>query len=255
MRAAGQIKITPYVSAAFKTLIVHRPPLGALKTYIPMVSVGGGSDAPDGTHQYTMPQPVTGVNADFGGTYTLYLVNSSWNGSGARTITVTVTQYEYAGGTAWTSTTLAVTVTPSQVTNGILTAGVLTLPVKAVALDNLGGYYTVSVTDSNVSDRWNDLLFLDTMGQTVVINEPSNGYVTYYLDAPDPNVTLGRIMGSQSGRANAISVMDACQAISGGPLFVEPADGDNAVFVYCADAAVPNVSLAYYASYFFDRTQ
>lgn len=252
--ANGQIKITPYSPAAFKTLIVHRPPLGAAKTFQPMVSVGGGGDVPNGATQYTMPQPVTGVNADFSGTYTVYLVSSSWNGTGSRTVYVTVTQYEYAGGASYSVSTLPVTFTPSQVNNGILTAGVLTLPVKAVAPDNLGGYYTVSVTDSDTSDRYYDCLFLDTMGQTVVINEPSSGYVTYYLDAPDPNVSLGRIMGSQAGRPDAIGVFDACQAISGGPLFVEPADGDNQVFVYSADGSAPNVSLGYYSSWFFDRT-
>jgi hypothetical protein len=88
-----------------------------------------------------------------------------------------------------------------------------------------------------------------------VINEASSGYVTYYLDAPDPVVSLGNIMGSQSGRANAIGVYDACQAISGGPPHVEPADGDNQLFVYCADAAVPSVSLSYYPSYYWDRVQ
>src|ERR1035441_8416391 len=75
--ANGQIKVTPYSSQAFKTLIAHRPPPGALKTFQPLVSVGGGNDAPDGTHAYQMPQPLTGVNADFGGTYTIYLVNYS----------------------------------------------------------------------------------------------------------------------------------------------------------------------------------
>jgi hypothetical protein len=257
--ANGQITITPYVPSAFKTLIVHRPPLGTLKTFQPLVSVGGGSDAPDGTHQYTMPQPVTGVNADFGGTYSVYLINDTWSGgSGSttpRTITVTVTQYEYAGGASYSVSTLPVTVSPSQVANGIIVAGVLTLPVKAVAPDNLGGYYTVSVTDSQTADRFYDALFLDTMGQTVAINRASGGYVTYYVDAPDPNVSLGRIMGSQLGRPDAISVMDSCQAISGGSMYVEPADGDNMLFVYSADASAPNTSLAYWPSYFFDRTQ
>jgi hypothetical protein len=237
---------------------VHRPPLGALKTFQPMVSVGAGADPPDGTHQYTMPQPVTGVNADFGGTYTIYLVNSSWSGVGSssttRTITVTVTQYEYAGGPGYSVSTLPVIVAPNQVSNGIVTAGVLTLPVKAVAPDNVGGYYTVSVTDSQTSDRWLDCVFLDTQGQTVVVNEPTSGYLSYYIDAPDPNVSLGRIMGSQGGRPNAISVMDNTPYISGGPLFVEPADGDNQLFCYCADGTAPNVSLSYFSCYFFDRT-
>jgi hypothetical protein len=257
--AHGQIIITPYVPAAFKTLLVHRPPLGALKTFQPLVSVGGGSDAPDGTHQYTMPQPVAGVSADFGGTYTVYLVASSWaGGSGStttRTIFITVTQYEYAGGPGYPASTIPVTVSPSQVSNGILVAGVLTLPVKAVAPDNLGGYYTVSVTDSITSDRFLDCIFVDTMGQCVTVNEPTSGYITYYIDAPDPNVSLGRIMGSQAGRPDAISVMDNCQAISGGSLYVEPSDADNQLFVYCADGTAPDVSLSYYPCYFFDRTQ
>jgi hypothetical protein len=111
----------------------------------------------------------------------------------------------------------------------------------------------VSVTDSNTSDRFFDCLFLDTMGQTVVINEPTSGYVTYFLDAPDPNVSLGRVMGSQNGRPDAISVMDNCTAISGGPLYVEPADGDNLLFCYSSDGSAPNVSLSYFSHYFFDR--
>lgn len=253
--AHGQLKITPYAPAAFKSLIVHRPPLGATKTFQPMVSVGAGADPPDGTHQYTMPQPVTGVNADFSGTYTVYLVSSSWSGSSstARTVTVTVTQFEYAGGPGYSVSTLPVSVAPNQVSNGIVTAGVLTLPVKAVAPDNVGGYYTVSVTSSNTSDRFLDCIFLDTQGQTVVINEPSSGYLTYYVDAPDPNVFLGRIMGSQNGRPDAISVMDNTPYISGGPLFVEPADGDNQLFCYSADGSAPNVSLSYFSAYYFDR--
>ena len=142
--AAGQIKITPYSPQAFKSLIVHRPPLGAPKSFQPLVSVGGGSDVPDGTHQYVMPQLLGGVQADFQGTYTIYLVNASWNGSSARTITVTVTQAEYGGGPTYSVSTVPVTVTPSQVTNGILTAGVLTLPIKQMAADNTAGYFSVS---------------------------------------------------------------------------------------------------------------
>jgi hypothetical protein len=206
-----------------------------------------------------MPQPVTGVQADFGGTYSVYLVASSWSGGSAstvpRTLFVTVTQFEYAGGPGYSTATLPVTLSPSQAVNGIVVAGVLTLPLKAVAPDNLGGYYTVSPTCSNTADRFFDVLFLDTMGQLVYVNEPSAGYLNYYIDAPDPNVSLGRVMGSQGGRPDAISVMDNCPAISGGPLHVEPADGDNALFVYCADASAPSVSLSYYAAYYFDRTQ
>jgi len=252
--AAGKLIITPYSSAAFKSLIVHRPPLGALKTFMPLVPVGGGGDAPDGTHQYSVPQPLTGINADFGGTYTIYLINSSWNGSSARTITVTVTQYEYAGGPSYAMSTLPVTVTPAQITNGIVTAGVLTLPVKQVAADNSGGYYSVSVTDTNTNDRFYEAIFLDTQGQTIVINRSGGSYINYYVDAPDPNLNLGLIQGSNQGRPSAVSVFADC-TISGPAIAIEPADGENSLFAYSADAQAPAISLSYSPAWFFDRFQ
>lgn len=250
----GQLTITPYASAPFRSLIVHRPPLGALKTFQPLVSVGAGNDAPDGTHEYRMPQPLTGLNADFGGTYTIYLIAASLSGSGQRTITVSVNQYEYAGGPKYTVTTLPITITPAQVVNGIITAGVLTLPLKAVAPDNTQGYYTVTPEDSNSADRFYDCIFLDTMGSSVVINEPSSGYINYYIDIPDPNLSLGRIMGSQNGRPAAISVMDN-SVISGPAMAVEPADGDNQLFAYSADAVAPSIYGAFWPSWYFDRDQ
>jgi hypothetical protein len=250
--AAGKLIITPYTNPAFKTLIVHRPPLGTPKTFQPLVSVGGGTGVPNGGTQYTMPQPITGVSADFSGTYTLYLVNASWNGSTSRTITVTVTQWDVTGGTSNAVSTTPITITPAQITNGIVTAGVLTLPQRRVAADNTGGFYTVSVTDTNTSDRFYDLIFLDTMGQTAVINEPTTGYSTYWIDEPDALTDLGLHLGSNSGRPNAISVMDACPSLSGGPITLEPADGDNQLFAYCLEGA-PSIGLTYYARWFFDR--
>jgi hypothetical protein len=255
---AGQIIVTPYASQPFKSLIVHRPPLGAPKTFQPLVSVGAGGDAPDGTHQYPMPQLIGGVNATFQGTYTLYLIAASWSGGATsttdRTITVTVTQYEYGGGASYPLSTAPVVLSPSQITNGIVTAGVLTLPVKQVAADNTGGYFTVSVTDSNTSDRFYDLIFLDTQGSSVVINEPSNGYINYYIDEADPVTSLGAIMGSQLGRPDAISVTDVA-TISGPGLCVEPADGDNQIFVYSADGVAPSVACGFFPHWFFDRFQ
>jgi hypothetical protein len=249
--AAGQIKITPYASPAFKTLVVHRPAPGCPAMFTPLVSVGGGSDTPNGGTEYTMPQPVSGVNARFGGTYTVVLINKTWNGSTARTITVTVKQYEYSGGASYSVSTAGVTVTPAQVTNGILIAGVLTLPVKAIAPDNSAGYFTVTVTDTNTSDRFYDVLLLDTGGQSVIINEPSSGYISYYLDEPSAVTDLGRILGSQTGRASAISVMDACQAISGGPVTVEP--NENLLFAYSADGSAPAIGVSYYPRFYLDR--
>ncbi|HEY2638952.1 MAG TPA: hypothetical protein VGI66_03585 [Streptosporangiaceae bacterium] len=250
---AGQITITPYTPGAFKTLIAHRPPLGSPKMFWPLVGVGNGADTPNGATQYTMPQPVSGVNARFGGTYSVYLINSSWNlPANSRTITVTVTQNEYASGATYT-TSCAVTLIPNtQVVNGIVCAGVLTLPVRLIPPDNSQAFFTVSVTDSNTSDRFLDCIFLDTQGQTMIVNEAA-GYLTYYVDEPDPNLDMPRFLGAQSlGRPAAVSVSDVL-TWSGGPFSIEPSEADNLLFAYCADAAAPNISASYFPRWYFGR--
>lgn len=249
--AAGKLIITPFSSPTFKTLIVHHPAPAAPTSYVPMVSVGGGTGVPNGATQYNLPEPITNVQADFDGTYTIILTVDSWNSpSSSRTITVTVYQYEYSGGASY-PVSVSVTLTPNtQVTNGIVVVGTLTLPSKAVAPDNTGGYYAVAVTDTNTSDRFYDCLLLDTQGQTVIVNEPSGGYINYYLDEPDPTVDIGRILGSQFGRPDAISVSDALQSLSGGPITLEP--GDNTLFAYCMEGA-PAIGVSYYPRWYFDR--
>ena len=104
-----------------------------------------------------MPTLTTGVNARFAGTYTVMLAAFTWNSpSSARTITVTVTQAEYAGGPSY-ATSVSTTVTPTGgVTNGLLTVGELTLPYKDVAPDNTSAVFTVSVssTPTPATDSW-----------------------------------------------------------------------------------------------------
>ncbi len=259
--AAGKIVVTPFASPPFKNLIVHRPKFGGHPQYQPLVSVGNGADVPDGTHFYTIPQPQAGMTAAFDGTYTIVLVASAFsNPTANRTITVTVTQTEYSGGPSYSQSTTPVTVAPSlasltgpgnQVNNGVLIAGVLTLPVKALAYDNTSAFFQVSVTDTNTSDRFLDVLLLDTQGQTLIINEPSAGYINYYVDEPDPIHDLGLYLGSQLGRANAVSVVDGIQAVSGGPFTVEPREC--LLFAYSVDGNAPSIGVSYYDRYFFDR--
>jgi hypothetical protein len=92
------------------------------------------------------------------------------------------------------------------------------------------------------------------MGQTIVVNEASSGYITYLLDAPDPNTLLGHVLGTQTDRSAAVSVLGDTPIISGGPLTVEPSEGDNLLFAYCADAAAPGIGVTYFPAWFFDRT-
>lgn len=195
----------------------------------------------------------TPLPAVFNGTYTVLLMNSSWNSpSSARTVSVTVKQYEYAGGASYTTTTTPISIVPNtQVTNGVVNAGTLTLPLKAIPADNENGFFTVLVSDSNTSDRFFDCLFLDTQGQSVIINEPSTGYVNYYIDEPDSITDLGNHLGSQFGRPAAISVTDAC-TLSGGPLTVEP--GTNALLAYCQEGA-PAISVNYWPRWYSERLE
>jgi hypothetical protein len=48
--------------------------------------------------------------------------------------------------------------------------------------------------------------------------------------------------------------MDAA-IISGPPIAVEPADGENQLFAYSADGVAPGISLSYSPAWFFDRFQ
>jgi hypothetical protein len=183
---AGSIIITPYINASFNTLIVHRPSYDAPTTFMPCTPINGGN----GT-TVTVPNPVTGIYADFAGTYTAILTNSSWNSPTAqRTISVTVTQYEYLGGPSHPSTTQPITITPStQIINGIVVVGNITLPLLQVPLNNTQGYYTITINDSNTSDTFYDCLLLDTQGQTVIISIPQVATTTPGIPSSGGSVT------------------------------------------------------------------
>jgi len=248
---AGKLIVTPYTSAAFKTLIAHRPGRWSPVQLNPFVPVGAGLVAP-GSTEYTVPSLVTGVNADFNGTYTVLLTNFSFNSpSSSRTVTVTVRQYEASGGAHYDTAVSATFIPNTQAINGLLVVGTLTLPLKAVAADNTAGYYTVLVGDTNSSDRWYDCLFLDTQGQTIILNEPTTGYINYYFDEPDPCHDLGNYLGSQVGRPQAISVMDAL-TVSGGPLTIEP--GQNTLMAYAQEGA-PSIAVTYWPRWHAERLE
>jgi hypothetical protein len=245
---AGQLVITPFAPPQFRTLIAHRPSPGCPIELNPLVAIGGvipgGTEFPVASMFATRP-------ARFNGTYNVIAVAETWNNpTAARTVSITVKQYEYPGGASYLTSTAPVTITPSsQVTNGIVICGPVTLPFKAIPSDNTNAYFTVLINDSNGSDTWLDVLLLDTQGQMAAINEAAAGYYTYYLDMPDPIYDLGLVLGSQGGRADAISVSDVA-LLSGGPLTLEP--GLNMLLAYCIEGS-PNVSVSYFPAYYSDR--
>lgn len=250
--APGQIQLTYTSSVApFSTLIAHRPGPGAPPDLSPLVSFGLG-DVPDGTTEYPVQSLTPGVYATFGGTYSVVAVAGTWNApTAARTVKVTVRQYEAQGGTSYSSS-VSRTFTPSTDTflpGGatlaqvpIVTLGELTLPLQDIAPDNTSALFTITITDSNTADTWLDCCFLDTTGQTVAIGIPTaQAYVSLYTDEPDTSVALGRVLGSSFGRASAVSVMQNT-LMSGGPLFLEP--GDNLLLIYAREGS-PALSVSY----------
>jgi len=246
----GQIVVTPYLPPAFRTLIAHRPCETCPDTLMPLVAIGG---AVPGSTEFPFTSLYASKPARLHGTYNIVAIAGTWNSpSSSRTISVTVRQYEYSGGPHYDTTTAVVTLTPStQVQNGIVICGPLTLPWKAVPADNTQAYFTLLVNDSNGSDTWLDVLLLCTQGQTAAINESpsSTGYQTYYLDIPDPVYDLGLVLGSQGGRAEAVSVSDVA-LLSGGPLVLDP--GFNILLAYAVEGA-PSVSVSYSPAFYLDR--
>jgi hypothetical protein len=235
--------------APFGTLIAHRPGPDAPENLNPCVPIYP-ADNPDG-RQYNVPQAIPGVNSLFRGTYSVVLMNFTWdNPTASRQVTVSIYQYEYINGPVWT-TQLTRNITPStDITNGLIIMGEVTLPVKDMDPSNLSGYYAVSVNDTDQNDQFLDLLFLDTQGQTVIINiPPGNAYTNFFLDEPNSDRDLGRIMGSNLDRSQGISVLDSC-IISGGPFYLLP--GDN-VFLAYSPTGAPNLGVSYLPRWYSDR--
>jgi hypothetical protein len=129
----------------------------------------------------------------------------------------------------------------------------MTLPGKEIAPDNTQSFYSVRVNSTDSADAFADLILLDTMGQTVTINE--NGayvvYYQYYIDEPTTDRDLGYYLGTAFDRPQAVSVMDSAQP-SGGPLTVDP--GNNSLFAWCREGA-PALTATYYPRWFIDRIQ
>jgi len=128
----------------------------------------------------------------------------------------------------------------------------LTLPHWDVPPDASSGNYTVIIDDDNLADVWSDLMFIDTAGTLVCIDDDIPGaYSEFFIDEPPPVRDLGRILGTSSTRAAAISVLDKCLAVSGGPLSVYP--GDNQILAWSRQGA-PQLSVSYIPRFFTART-
>ena len=257
--ASGELILIYNQVTPQQSLIVHRPPVTAPPFLSPFVSPSTG-DLPDGTTEYPLVSLVPNVSAQFGGTYTVVAAPWSWHSPAvAKTLTITVKQYEQPGGASYSSS-VALTFTPStslvQLTSpnagtGFVIVGEMTLPVQDLPQDNLNAFYTVTVTDSDTADRYMDILFLDTRGSTVIVQSPTS-YQNMYLDEPSVDRDIGLIMGSLFDRPDAVSVIDRA-IVAGGPVTIDP-DGNASLLAYAMEGA-PNCEMIYHPRWWLDRYQ
>jgi len=262
--APGRIKITYGVTTGIplQALVVHRASPDAPGTLQPLVNVfGTGSDVPDGTTEYPVVSYAAGVQPSFRGTYTVVVAAQGFAGwaspGSSRTLTVQVKQYDGASGSPPASgvgristNSVARSFTPNNdAANGMVVLGDITLPVRDLAPDQADATYTLTLTSTNTSDRFYDVLLLDTEGSTVYLNGTAPGYQNVFIDSPDANRALGPVLGSYTDRDAASSILDDT-IVSGPPLSVEP--GDNWVLVY-APTGVPAMFATYLPRWWLDR--
>jgi hypothetical protein len=139
--------------------------------------------------------------------------------------------------------------------NGLLNMGEVTLPIKDYINYNDQSYFTISINDTDQSDRFMDVLFLDTTGQTVLINiDPGQQgygqYVNYFIDEATTDRDLGFVGASFQDRQHQVSVLDYAQ-INGGPLYIAP--GDN-LFMVWSPSGSPSLGVQYAPRWYLDRS-
>src|SRR5262249_22723871 len=151
------------------SLLLHAPHRDEPAAYNPLCNLNNGNDVPNGSTEYIVPT-VGALNATFDGSYTCYLVAKTWNTPNSNhTITVVLKQFPYSGGTADT-VTLTRTLNPSTDPGGTtfyVDLGSVTLPINALPAGNISAEFRATITSSNTSDRFYDLLLLSSTGKTL----------------------------------------------------------------------------------------
>ena len=254
--APGAIRLTwaPPLQT-FNTLIVHSLGANSDPQVNPIVPIPI-TDVPNNT-EYPVPSVNGLLPATFSSTYSVVLANFFWNSvtsASPRQITVTVNQYEFPGGPRYSVQVTRAVIPATDSVNGLLSMGEVTLPVKDYLAYNDQSYFTVSINDTDTGDRFMDVLFLDTLGQTVLINiDPGQAgfgsYVNFFIDEAPPDRDLGFIGASMQDRQHQVSVLDYAQ--SSGALYV--GNGDNLFLVYSTSGS-PDLAVNFAPRWYLDRS-
>jgi hypothetical protein len=249
----------------YNTFLLHTPGENSPTAFNPVVPITNVSthlptDVPNGSIQYPVPSQIANVNADFGGTYSVVLAGYQWDTpANPRVVTVTIYQYAFPGDPHPAIQVVTPrTFTPANdlpgqgVVPDYITIGEVTLPNWEVPADNTQAYYEVTVSSTDLLDKYYDLIFVDTQGQMVLVNVPPSypSYSYYWIDVPDQLHDMGLVSGSVTDRSRATSVL-ANTLVTGGPLTLDP--GSNQLLIHSLQG-FPGLTATYYPAYWIDRT-
>lgn len=246
--------VAPFIASS-NLVLIHRPGPDSPETLNPVIPIGI-TDVPNKSILYPVQSLVPGINARARGTYSVVMSSYHWDSPDApRLIEVVVIQQDFANAGAIASgqffpgVTRIVTPT-TDAFNGMVDIGEVTLPVREIPPDNTDALFAIRVSSANTLDRFQDVMLLDTMGQTTLITAPpGTGFRNYYIDEPDTTVDVGRVSGSASLRNRATNVL-AYTRLSGGPLTADP--GSGLIIAYGIPKA-PGLSGSYSPRYWADR--
>jgi hypothetical protein len=248
--ADGRITVT-YVKSLLRvrSVLWHMPNPSSDATFVPVINLGDGEfpSRPEGPPElvapwWPVPSPHPGVPVRYSGTYAVAVAARTWQVTGdpARNIVLYIEQRSTAtpGVVIGAATLTRIGVVPGDnwvTARGLVIMGTVPLPLKWVPPGNQDTWYQVRVTSTSWDDRFMDLLVLDVTGQTIGLVDTGTGYSTWYADEPGTDQSMGAVLGSDFGRASAVSVTDKLVAPSGGPFMLEPGT-ENQLLVYGADA-------------------
>ena len=185
-------------------------------------------------------------NANLRGTFSIVL--GVGTASGASTYEITVTQKENGtavGGIAFIQGSWNATGAGGK----LIPAGEITLPLFDTPADNSLTSYTFRVNITSGSDRYSELMLLDTRGQTVYTDGKVYPGTVVYIDEPQPLQSGSNVYVSASDRTAAWSKLIEC-VLTGGPVMLEP--GLNKMLAW-VDAGTPTVTASYYPRWLDER--
>lgn len=254
-RAPVAVEVDGAGGASLSQMLLHRQPPGSLaQSLLPLGSA---------------VQPITvaaSVNSWFDGSFRVLLALGNVVNTPGAARTVTVAFNLYNGTTSVTGPTMVCTYSPSAgfaktylpVVDNTRLSDVVYLPPLG-APDDAAWYLRVTLSSTNTLDKFDDLLLLDTRGDTILVQGgtiSTGTLAAVFVDEPAVGQDDGLISGSTAtsgsgGRATALSIGAYTNVAGFGPLRVYP--GDNQFLVH-APTGAPASTVTYAPRWQQDRT-